>query len=53
MRKIIYLLTLLLGVSLAACSDETIPEQPEKQEPEQPVEPNPDPGLLLKPSCQS
>jgi endoglucanase len=33
MRKIIYLLTLLLGVSLAACSDETIPEQPEKQEP--------------------
>lgn len=43
MRKIIYLLTLLLGVSLAACSDETIPEQPEKQEPEQPVEPNPDP----------
>ena len=43
MRKIIYLLTLLLGMSLAACSDETIPEQPEKQEPEQPVEPNPDP----------
>ena len=36
-------MTLLLGVSLAACSDETIPEQPEKQEPEQPVEPNPDP----------
>lgn len=43
MRKIIYLFTFLLGVSLVACSDETIPEQSEKQEPEQSVEPNPDP----------
>ena len=43
MKKIIYLLTLTLGMSLAACSDDTIPVQPEKPEPEKPVEPDPEP----------
>ena len=38
MKKIIYLLTLTLGMSLAACSDDTIPVQPEKPEPEKPVD---------------
>lgn len=43
MKKIIYLLTLVLGMSLAACSDDTIPVQPEKPELEKPVEPDPEP----------
>ena len=43
MKKIIYLLTLALGMFLAACSDDTIPVQPEKPEPEKTVEPDPEP----------